>query len=356
MNDDIRIVSGFGQNHSIKNGRPYVPIYLPQIRRMVDNPPSVDKALGQWLIPSSLPSRVFAEQEERGQFHMLWADLDRNAPPLDIVQAFLDGTLNGADWEIYHSRSATRENPKSRILIPCSKPLLGGDWITAQTVLADLLRADGIEPDMVACRTAQLCFLPNRGQLYDTRSRRAGRHFDPASAWSEVISAMQERQAAAEAALKRERDYRAERRAALQASDTHRPSLIDAFNMAFSVVDILLQAGYRQRGDTFCHPNSSSGSYSASVRNGRVHSLSMSDPLYTNGGGVGAHDAFSAFAVLFHQGNRNAALIDAGDNWLTVGGESWNAVRRREFMRRQEESRLAHIDTSGLMGKEVAHG
>ena len=184
MNDDIRIVSGFGQNHSAKNGRLYIPITLSEIRQMVENPPSVDKAHGQWLIPSSLPSRVFADQEARGQFHMLWADLDRNAPPLEAVQQFLDGTLSGADFEVYTSRSATQENPKSRILIPCSKPLSGADWITAQTVLADLLQADGIEPDMVACRTAQLCFLPNRGALYDTRSRRAGRHFDPASAWS----------------------------------------------------------------------------------------------------------------------------------------------------------------------------
>ena len=356
MNDDIRLVSGYGQTHSVTNGRLYVPITLPEIQAMVDCPPSVDKARGQWLIPSSLPSRVFADQEQRGQFHLLWADIDRNASPIDAVQAFLEGTLHGADFEVYTSRSATWENPKSRILIPLCKPLLGCDWITVQTVLTDLLRADGIEPDMVSCRTAQLCFLPNRGQLYDTSSRRNGVHFDPLAAWSDAITTMQERQAQAEAALLRERQYRAERRAALQASDTQGPSLITAFNLAFSVTDILLQAGYRQRGNTFCHPNSSSGSYSASVRNGRVHSLSMSDPLYSGGGGVGAHDAFSAFCVLFHQRDERAALIDAGDTWLTINGESWNTVKRREYMRRQEDARLAVVDVSGLMSKEVAHG
>lgn len=355
MDDSTRIVSGFGQNHSATSGRPYVPITLPQIRQLVDNPPSVDKAHGQWLIPSSLPTRVFAKQEAHGQFHLLWADLDRNAPPIDSVQAFLEGTLSGADFEVYTSRSATLENPKSRILIPLFKPLCGSDWITAQTVLTDLLRADGIEPDMVACRAAQLCFLPNRGQFYDTRSNRAGSHFDPLTAWSSAISAMQERQAAAEAALLRERQYKAERRAALQASDTQSPSLIVAFNLAFSVADILLQAGYKQRGNAFCHPNSSSGSYSASVRGGRVHALSLTDPLYTQGHGVGAHDAFSAFEVLFHQGDRRAALIDAGDNWLNIGGESWNTVKRREWMRRQEAA-LPKVDLSGLLGKEVAHG
>lgn len=355
MNDHIRIVSGFGQNHSATSGRPYVPITLPEIRQMVDNPPSVDKPRAQWLIPSSRPTRVFAEQVAHGQFYMLWADLDRNAPPLDEVEAFLIGILSDADYEVYNSRGATQENPKSRILIPCSKPLSGANWITAQTVLADLLRADGIEPDMVACRTAQLCFLPNRGALYDTRSRREGVHFDPLTEWSPQIIALHERQAEAEAALMRERELRAERRAALQASDTQSHGLIGPFNLAFSVTDILVQAGYRQRGDTFCHPNSSSGSYSASVRNGRVHSLSMSDPLYTGGHGGGAHDAFSAFCVLFHQGDQRDALIDAGNNWLTIGGESWNTVKQREYMRLQEAS-LPKVDLSGLIGREVAHG
>ncbi len=355
MNDEQRIVSGFGQHHSATSGRPYVPITLPEIRQMVDNPPSVDKPQAQWLIPSSLPTRVFAKQEAQGQFHMLWADIDRNAPSLDTVRGFLDSTLSGADCEIYNSRGATQENPKSRILIPISKPLLGDDWITAQMVLADALRADGIEPDMVACRAAQLCFLPNRGRVYDTRHRRTGAHFDPISAWSAEIRELQDKQAEAEAVLMRERELRAQRRAALQASDTQNPSLINAFNQAFDVADILVQAGYRQRGNTFCHPNSSSGSYAATVRGGRVHSLSMTDPLYTGGHSVGAHDAFSAFCVLFHQGDQRAALIDAGNEWLTIDGESWNAVRRLEWARRQEES-LPSVDLSALIGREVAHG
>ena len=356
MNNEQRIVSGFGQTHSATSGRPYQPITLPEIREMVDNPPSVEKPHAQWLIPSSLPTRVFAKQEEHGVFYMLWADLDRNAPPLDVVREFLDSTLLGADFEVYNSRGATQENPKSRILIPLREPLWGRDWITAQIVLTDLLRAAGIEPDMVACRAAQLCFLPNRGQVYDTRTRRTGIHFDPLSAWASAIQALHDKQAAEESALLRERELRAARRAALQASDTQSPSLIVAFNLAFAVTDILVQAGYRQMGNTFCHPNSSSGSYAASVKNGRVHSLSMSDSLDTGGHGGGAHDAFSAFCVLFHQGDQRAALIDAGDNWLTVEGESWNVVRRREWARRQAAAWPVDVDMSGLISKEVIHG
>jgi hypothetical protein len=59
--------------------------------------------------------------------------------------------------------------------------------------------------------------------------------------------------------------------------------------------------------------------------------------------------------VLFHQGDQRAALVDAGNNWLTIGGEPWNAVRQREWAQRQEAS-LPTVDLSGLINKEVAHG
>ena len=53
-----------------------------------------------------------------------------------------------------------------------------------------------------------------------------------------------------------------------------------------------------------------------SVQNGRVHSLSSADPLYTCGGGVGAHDAFSAFTVLYHYGDEKKAIINACNTWI----------------------------------------
>ena len=62
----------------------------------------------------------------------------------------------------------------------------------------------------------------------------------------------------AAAALEAGRKAAAERKAAraAQTAATGRPSLIDAFNEAYTVDEILLQAGYDQRGHTFRHPAS----------------------------------------------------------------------------------------------------
>ena len=132
------------------------------------------------------------------------------------------------------------------------------------------------------------------------------------------------------------------RRAELRASDT--PDTIGAFNRSYSVQELLLKARYDQAGDTFRHPNSESGSYSASVKSGRVHSLSSKDPLYTEGGGVGAHDAFSVFTVLWCGGEQSDALKLAGDEWLMIGDEPWNKVKQREYSQNRCAETTPYID------------
>ena len=76
--------------------------------------------------------------------------------------------------------------------------------------------------------------------------------------------------------------------------------------------------------------------------------MSSNDPLYTGGGGVGAHDAFSAFCVLFAGGDQPAALKLAGEQWLSIGGESWNTVKQLDYMRRKAAAE-SH-DPSGSAG------
>ncbi len=330
------LTSGFGQFHTNEPGkvnrRPYAEIDLEGIRALTDNPQRVDKSEAQWLIPSSLPSRTFKQQEEQGQFHLLWADIDKDPPTLDDLHGKLCfEIIECIDHEIYTSRSARKDYQKSRILIPLDKPLSGADWLLCQKILNDKLEASDIVPDRRSEGCAQLCYLPNRGLFYDSRSSRDGVLFDPMDSWSTEIAEKRTQRAKAIAeAEKRKAEAKAKREARSHLNDG---SPINAFNTAFSVGDILIQAGYDQDGNRDCyrHPQSESGSFSASVQNGRVHSLSSADPLYTDGSGVGAHDAFSAFTVLFHHGNQNKAIKDAGDNWLMIGGESWNRVKQREY-------------------------
>ena len=339
------MTSGFGQFHTAerdpanpaKKITPYITTTLAQIRGLVDKPQAVDKAQAQWLIPSTLPSRSFAKQEAQGEFWMLWADFDENPKPLqEVADALIFDVLGNVNFEVYTSRSATAEKPKARVLIPLDKPLSGADWILAQEVFNDLLAGAGFTPDRVSERPAQLCYLPNRGAHYESLSERDQATFAPLKSWAKEITAKRQalldQASALEAARKAAEGRRKAFSEARQASG--RPGLIEAFNQAYTVHELLLRAGYKQRGNTFSHPASESGSYSASVRDGRVHSLSSSDPLFTDG--AGAHDGFSVFTTLMHGGDQKAAMKDAGDNWLMIGGESWNRVTQREYMRDQD--------------------
>lgn len=335
------LCSGFGQYDKQPS-----TITWQQVLELIDSPQQIDKTQAQWLIPSTLLSRTFKEQEQRGEFHLLWADIDKEPPPLASMIDAMESITLASDLEIYSSRSATRDCPKWRAMVPLSKPLSGADWCLAQEVLNDKLEAAGITPDRASERAAQLCYLPNRGQLYQTHSVREGRLFDAADTFSgfgSEIAAKREQQTAEAEELRQKREAAKARREARTAIGDN-PDTIGAFNESYTVDAIMLQAGYDQRGNGFRHPKSESGSYSASVKDGRVHALSPADPLHSNG--QGAHDAFSAFTVLFHGGDQNAALKDAGDNWLSIGGESWNKVKQREFMQAKEGATAANFEST----------
>ena len=345
--DEVMMLSGFGQFHTNeadhakpdKDLTPYLTIDLTGIRTLVDTPQEVDKSRAQWLIPSTLQSRRFKAQETDGQYWMLWADFDNDPQPIEAVQDVVVLLVLGEfDFEIYNSKSATVECPKSRLLIPLDKPLSGAEWVMCQQILNDELEAAGLHADRTSERPAQLCYLPNRGQHYRSLSQRGGEFYDPISDWAAKIAAKRQALAEATQALEDRKKAAQERRTVKESQvwGGSRPGLIETFNDHFAVQEILVQAGYDQRGNQFRHPNSESGSYSASVKDDRVHSLSSADPLYTGGGGVGAHDAFSAFMVLLHNGDRDTALKDAGDNWLKIDGETWNTVLQREHMQAKE--------------------
>jgi hypothetical protein len=335
---NISLTSGFGQFHTNevdpekpeKKLKPYVSIDLAGIKALVDKPQGVAKAQAQWLIPSTLPSREFKRQEQYGKFWLLWADLDKEPLPVGVLAQGVD-SLGCFDYEIYTSRSATQLNQKSRLLIPLNQPLSGAQWLMAQDVLNDKLTTLGANPDTANLGCGQLCYLPNAGEFYQSASCRLGNIFNPFLAWSNEIAAKQQEIETQEQAIIATKSAAQARRAEIVTRD--HPSIIEAFNAAYSVHDILQSASYTHRGNTYRHPASESGSFSASVKDGRVHSLSSIDPLYSNG--EGAHDAFSAFQVLFAGGDQKEALKLAGDQWLSIGSESWNQVMRREYQNKQ---------------------
>ena len=164
------LCSGYGQFHTDEpnkqNRKPYAQINLEEIRKLVDTPQQVDKPQAQWFIPSTLLSRTFKDQEQSGEFWMLWADIDVNPKCIGTIGVIIEDMIHGCDYEIYTSKSATEDNQKCRILIPLNKPLYGVDWVNCQEILNDKLQEKDITPDRKSEGSAQLCYLPNRGKFY----------------------------------------------------------------------------------------------------------------------------------------------------------------------------------------------
>lgn len=303
-----RFVSGLGMYHSnesdAKYPKQYIDISMAEIARMALNPQQVEKSQAQWVIPSTLKSRNFKFQEAQGSYGFLWADFDKDPQPISAIVGFLESTID-CKAIAYSSRSATAEKPKSRLIIPVGEVLAFDRWTMAQECLADMMAEQGFAADYAACRSAQLCYLPNRGEFYDAYLCTTGGTFDPMDYFCDRIVEKVREIERQKAKLDAQRDRAAKNRQRFVADGN--TSAVDYFNATRTVQDVLIDAGYSQRGKHFCHPNSDSGSYSASVRDGRVFTLSENDPLWTGGAGHGAHDAFGAWTVLHFGGDASKA-------------------------------------------------
>ncbi len=319
---DINLTSGQGASHSNSNGE-LSTIAFNDIIQLVHNPANVEKNQAQWFMASILKTRTLKDQQSDGQFAVIWGDIDKNPPAIEDLCRRLDEILGGSDYLTYTTKSATSDTQNSRVIVPLIRLLSFEDWHRAQLAFNNALEDSGITVDRCSEKANQIAFLPNRGAYYDYRIKSSGNYFEPL-----IKDTVQ-----ADDRTPVDISYANNLNAYQFPSDT----LIDTFNAQNSINEILIQAGYAQKGSLYRHPNSLSGSYSASVKGGRVHSLSTADPLYTKGGGVGAHDAFSAFNVLFHNGDLKIALYDAGENWIKIKGQSWNAQKNIEALASLED-------------------
>jgi hypothetical protein len=344
--DQAQMVSGFGQYHTNeydpdkpnKKLKPYVTVSWPEIVAMAKNPQEVAKANAQWFIPSTLASRTFKEQEAHGQYWVLPFDFDQNTElDLDSIVSLFDSLIN-QDIELlaYHSSSATPEELKCRVLIPLAIGVTFQVYKAVLTLLNDKLEARGLIPDRALERAGQVVYLPNKGEHYDSAlCGNSNLFFNPHITMAKELDDYFRAETAEIEAARIEREARQEqariKRNSIAWGQYSRP--IDAFKATYAVDEMLLKYGYDFDGKhNYRHPNSASGSFSASVKDGRVYSLSTNDPLHTADSSNGAHDAFSVFCTLGHGGNQVAATKDACDNWLLINGEPWNKVSQREYM------------------------
>ena len=360
--DKIKLCSGFGVK-TIKGKKPTLTIVWTDVQRLVDKPTELPKDQAQWLIPSSYFSRLHKEQEQHGNYWLCAFDFDKNPPQIPelakITREILEEQcFSCCDFELYNTNSATLDNPKSRLFIPLTESLNFKEWLLLQQVIATKFEQRGIVKDGSLERAGQVSFLPNGKvgkdvtkedkvtgthivigkRIYSSASERNSGALNP-ELFREEMNALSDDLQRQEDELKAEKDKALATRSMIKKPvNRDKEKLFDAFNECYDLASLLTANGYAQRGNRFRHPNSESGSFSASIKDRRVHTLSTSDPLYT--GGKGAHDAFSAFTVLEHGGNKDAAKIYAGDNLLFIGNESWNKVVHREFAQNKAKEKV----------------
>lgn len=273
---------------------------------LAKNPQNVEKKLASWILPNNSPVRK-RQNAKCSEFGLIWVDVDN--PPSGGIDSVIKTLIKSAPYLAYTTKGATESVQKCRVLIPLSEALDFGSWLHNQKRLNAVLEGAGIEADSCNLNPAQILFLPNRGCYYAYKHREGLFNAKPSQEGNPTpnhppsmasISSMQPRTAPS------------------------RGGVIDRFKASFSVSDILQQAGYAQNPYNplqWRHPRSESGSFSASIdpSTGRVHSLSSRDPLWTGGGGVGAHDSFSVFCVLFCDNNQRLAVYKAANEMLAKG-------------------------------------
>jgi hypothetical protein len=334
--DSQQLCSGFGQYHSPNNKkdpREYQSATINDILAMLPNPISVAKGNAQWVIFSTLPSRIHAEQRAQGRFYALWADIDDTQGKTfsDSVSRAGEALL---DFIAYTSRSATEANQKMRIIVPLAGSVSGEQFVIMQKILNDKLIVAGIIPDRATERAGQVCYLPNRGEYYRYHVEK---HAGPMAceAWDEDAAQEKERTKAAQRASQEAREQARIKAAQRMASGCK--SSIDAFNAEYPLLMMFDTYGYIGRGNRWLSPNSVSGSPGVTLSaDGRkwlsTHGSDAGIGRPTSNGTMG--DAFDLFTYYQHGGNRNAAIMAARDMFI-IDGETINPVNQRDCMQRQ---------------------
>lgn len=303
-----------------------------------DPPRCAPKADAGWFIPSALSgvdARIHAAQRDRGEFGALVLDIDEGGHSLDRIEEVLSEALGeGVTALIYSTKSATAADPRWRIVVPLQEPLAGADYADTAEALCERIGAvsgGAVVPDRAVCRPGQISFLPN---LPDAPEDGSAPFYQQREIGPEEVRALvldgghpiirirEERRAVAKAASDAAAVERQRRRREREADP--RTSLIERFNRAHGLPDLLQRYGYVNRndggqgwGEHWRSPHQQSGSYATRVfedeSDGSECWVSLSDNDRKAGLGSGCAsgrwgDAFDLFVHYVHGGDENVAL------------------------------------------------
>ena len=204
-------------------------------------------------------------------------------------------------------------------------------FIILQTILNNRLEAVGITPDRATERAGQLCYLPNKGDYYQSFQTNSIGPFNP-SVWGEDIARIQEQQESAQDDLRARQEASRVNAKQRMASGTH--DVIGAYKATYDIPTALQNYGYIKNGKGWLSPNSESGNPGVTISDdGRKwFSHHGSDSGIGQNGGDGRWgDAWDLFKYYEHGNSDGTALKAAGDMFMTDSGETINHANQREF-------------------------
>lgn len=274
---DNPLCSGFGEYHTDNptspEPKPYKTITLNNMLRMVEHPPSVAKEKAQWFIPSRLFTRNAKKQRTNGTFFAVWGDIDRPTE-LAAIKAVLANLF--CFYLIYSSRGATpkpyQEDEKGkskggkrwRVIIPLATPATATEWQQIAEIINDKFEQAGIAPDRASERVNQICYLPNKGELYQFHIER---NLDPLNWKTALTDELSDKQHQAEqrqAVLNENRERSRQKAIARMQSGETRP--INAYNAEYSKEQSFDVYGYKRVGHKWLSPNSESGNPGVTIK------------------------------------------------------------------------------------------
>jgi len=335
--------------------QPYDTIAVQELMTIERTHVPKDKA--RWVLCSTYngpDGRSHKMQEAKGEFVMLAVDIDQgNILGRDVAKA-VAGFVGKSQFLVYTSSSATQIERKWRVLIPLATPEKFDTWLAVMAALNNhLTDALGVEPDRALERAGQPIYLPNSAprmdgaKPYEASDLKAGALFDWRSAESaDAVLAVMQRQE--DERLERERlQHEARQRMAQAVSSGGESSVIDQFNQANDLANVLAACGYKQKGDHWRSPMQSTDSYATSMFNEPTGQYWVSQSMSDLAAGVGSQarngtscfgDAFDLWCF-FNFGNDRTEAIKAAAEQLGIKPVPSPADQLASMVRRQNTAK-----------------
>jgi hypothetical protein len=360
--DNFNLCSGYGKWYTTNPEArvvqsEYKTITIEKIFEMASTPTSLAKDKAQWVIPSTLLTRVHAEQREKGVYYAIWGDIDEHTE-LESVKEVLAELVGDNQYLIYSSSRSKVELKKWRIFIPLAHTANGDEYESLAEILNERLANAGITPDEKNILNGQVFYLPNRSPtestFYDHFISDAVSLFD----WREMLKdeLAQKRQQAQDQIKQDELAREQYRIKAIERVVSGELSPIDAYKACYDLPTMMRTYGYIKCGNRWLSPNSSSGSAGVTVKNGKWISSHASDAgIGRNTNGTQWGDVFDLFIHYECNGNEDAAVIAAGAMFTTAEGISITQTNQRNHKAKEErEMTMKGFDDMANNDEELA--